>query len=283
MQFFSRLIQTAMTPEGVLDILLVWFFVYELLLLIKGSHAHHLKGLGISLGALAVAWLVTRPDGGLLKLDTFNFLVTKAAPVALIGLVVVFQPELRQSFAQLGQVSWFGRSVSAPHRAQVVSVVNEIVEACEELSVRRIGALIAIERQDPLTDLIETGKELHAQISAELLMTLFFPSTPLHDGAVVVRRDRLAAAACLLPLSLRADYHSALGTRHRAAIGLSERTDAVVVVVSEETGQISLAYDGELFRNLREEDFKARLLELLQPAGSSLLSSTRSGDGEEVA
>lgn len=282
-QLAALLLLRARSAEGILDLLLVWFFVFECLRLVKGSHAHHLKGLGITLAGLAAAWLLTRPEGGLLKLDTFNWLLTNLAPFALLALVVVFQPELRQSVGQLGQVSLFGRAVGGPNRLLVVACVNEVVEAACELSVRKIGALIAMERRENLSDITVTGKELDAEVSAEMLMTVFFPNTPLHDGAVVVRRGRIAAAACLLPLSLRQDLASSLGTRHRAAIGLSERSDAVVVVVSEETGTISLVYDGEMFRGLREEDLKGRLLELLQPAGSSLLSSSERGGTDEGA
>ncbi|NUP98625.1 MAG: TIGR00159 family protein [Armatimonadetes bacterium] len=277
MELLRRLLQRAFTPEGALDILLVWFLVYELLLLLKGSHASRLRGLGLGLGVLAALWLLTRPDRGLLKLETFNWLVSQIAPFGLYALVVVFQPEIRESFGQLGQVSLFGRPVAAPSRSVVVHLVNEIVEACEELSVRRIGALIAIERRDDLGAVVETGRELGGTVSAELLATIFFPNTPLHDGAVVARRDQLLAAGCLLPLSERRDLARTLGTRHRAALGLTERSDAVVVVVSEETGLVSLAYGGELYRGIKEEDLKGRLLELLQPAGTSLLSGAAPG------
>lgn len=278
-ELLSGLLQRAWTAEGFLDILLVWFFVYEVLVLLKGSHAHHLKGLGIGLGLLAALWLVTRPERGLLQLETFNWLVGQVAPLGLIALVIVFQPEIRQSFGQLGQVSLFGRPVATTGRSVVVHLVNEVVEACDELSVRKIGALIAISRENDLTEITETGKQIDADVSAELLMTIFFPNTPLHDGAVVIRRGQVLAAACLLPLSERRDLGRSLGTRHRAGLGLTERTDAIVVVVSEETGIISLAYGGELFRDLREEDLKGRLLELLQPAGSGLLSGANQSGG----
>jgi len=276
LELANSLLRRALRPESVLDILLVWFFVYEVLLLLKGSHAKHLRGFGIGLGLLGLIWLAT----GLLKLETFNWILSQVAPFGLIVLVVVFQPEIRQSFGQLGQVSLFGRSMAAPSRSAMVHLVNEVVEACEELSVRKIGALIAFERQVELQEVTETGKQIDGDISAEMLMTIFFPNTPLHDGAAVVRRNRLVAAACLLPLSERRDLGRSVGTRHRAAIGLTERTDAAVVVVSEETGTISLAFGGELFRGLKEEDLKARLLEVLQPAGSSLLASAEQSGGD---
>ncbi len=279
-ELLRRLVQRALTPEGILDILLVWFFVYELLVLLKGSHAHHLRGLGIGLGGLAALWFITRPERGLLQLETFNWMVSQIAPLGVIALVVVFQPEIRQSFGQLGQVSLFGKPIGPPSRSATVHLVNEVVEACEELAVRKIGALIAWERQSDLTEVMETGKLIEAEVSAEILQTIFFPNTPLHDGAVVLRHDRVEAAACLLPLSERRDLARALGTRHRAALGLTERTDAAVVVVSEETGKVSLAYRGELLEGMRTEDLKARLLELLQPAGSGLLSGAGAGEGD---
>lgn len=272
-ELLARLWSQAVTVTGILDILLVWFVVFQALRLLRGSDAGHLKGLGILLGLLAVAWLMTRPDHGLLPLPSFHWLLTQLAPFALVGLLIVFQPEIRQSFGQLGQVSLFGRPVAASSRSVVVHVVNEIVRAAGELSTRKIGALMALERRDRLAEIIETGKDLDAEISAELLISIFFPNTPLHDGAAVIRRDQVVAAACLLPLSERRDLASSVGTRHRAALGLAERTDAVIVVISEETGAMSLAYGGELFWDLREEDFKGRLIELLQPAGGGLLAA----------
>jgi diadenylate cyclase len=272
-----RTLQLALTPEGILDILVVWFVVYQCFVLLKGSRTHHLRGLGLGLLFVAAAWMVTRPERGLLRLDTFNWLLTQAAPYGLIALVVVFQPEIRQSFSQLGQVSLFGRP-AAGSRAVVVHSVNEVVDAVEAMVERRIGALIVFERRDPLNEIVETGKLLDAEVSAELLTTLFHPAVLLHDGAVVLRADRVVAAACLLPLTERRDLSSVLGTRHRAAIGLAERCDAVTVVVSEESGVVSLAYAGELHRGLGGEDLKGRLLDLLQPAGSRLLKASEEAE-----
>lgn len=271
-----RLVHRAQTPEGILDILLVWFVVYQALRLIQLSHTHHLRGLARTLVLLASCWLLTRPERGLLKLDTFNWLLTQAAPYGLIAVVVVFQPEIRQSFGQLGSVSLFGRAAPAS-RAVLVHLVNEVVEAAELLSSRRVGALIACERHDPLGEILETGHELDSHVSAELLATLFQPGTPLHDGAVVIRGDRLAAAGCLLPLTERRGLGN-LGTRHRAALGLADRSDAVVVVVSEETGLVSLASAGELERGLGGEDLKGRLLELLV-GGRGLLTAAEDSEG----
>jgi diadenylate cyclase len=276
-----RLWQLARTVDGILDILLVWLLVYAFLSLLKGARTQHLRGLATGLGALGVLWALTRPDRGLVKLDTFNWLLTQMAPFAFLALVIVFQPEIRQSFSQLGQVTLFGRSVHTGSRSAVVHLVNELVEAVEELSVRRIGALVAIQRADSLDEVVETGKKLDAEVSAELLTNLFFPNTPLHDGAVVLHGTRAVAAACLLPLTERRDLHRALGTRHRAAIGLTERCDAVVVVVSEETGTRSLSRGGELQRGLSEEELKVRLFELLGPGRSGLLGA--GAEGEEAA
>ncbi|MBI5832430.1 MAG: TIGR00159 family protein [Armatimonadetes bacterium] len=272
----ARALDTARTPEGILDILLVWFLVYAALSLLRGSGTRRWRGLGLGLMALALAWLVTRPDRGLIKLDTFNWLLTELAPMGSVALVVVFQPEIRQSLHKIGQWTLFGSS-SRTLRSAVVHVVNELVEAADGLARRRIGALFVIQRRDTLGEVIETGKLLDAEISTELLATLFFPSTPLHDGAAVIVDERVVAATCLLPLSERRDLSRGLGTRHRAALGLSERCDAVVLVVSEETGVVSLAVGGELQRELSGEPLRARLLELLQPAGSGLLASSPGG------
>ncbi len=272
----ARALDTARTPEGILDILLVWFVVYAALSLLRGSGTRRWRGLGLGLMAMALAWLVTRPDRGLLPLDTFNWLLTELAPTGAVAVVVVFQPEIRQSLHKIGQWTLFGSS-SRTLRSAVVHVVNELVSAADGLAKRRIGALFVIERRDKLVELTETGRLLDAEISSELLATIFYPSTPLHDGAAVIVDDRVAAACCLLPLSERRDLNRSLGTRHRAALGLSERCDAVVLVVSEETGIVSLAVGGELQRELGGEPLRARLLELLQPAGSGLLASASAG------
>jgi diadenylate cyclase len=272
-----RLWQLARTSEGFLDILLVSFLVYAFLSVIRSARTQYLRGLGVGLVSLAVLWAATRPERGLVHLDTFNWLLTQAAPYGLLGLVIVFQPEIRQSFRQLGRLPFLGGAMANGTRASVVQMVNELVEAAEEMSERRIGALVAIERGDPLDGLVETGKSLEAEISAELVQTLFFPNTPLHDGALVLRGDRVVAAACLLPLTERRDLSRSLGTRHRAALGLSERCDAVVVVVSEESGQISLAHGSELHRGLTAEDLKGRLFEVLRLGDSGLLGGREDG------
>lgn len=274
-ELLERLGRQAISVEGLLDILLVWILVYGLLRLLRGRNAGYLRGLGLSLAVLGGAWLLTRPEHGPLPLPSFNWLLSQLAPILALVWVVVFQPEIRQAVGQFGQLSLFGRPVAASSRSVVVSQVAELAAALEALSARRIGALIAIERRDSLAEVVDTGCRLDAALSAELLETLFFPNTPLHDGAVVIRGERAAAAACLLPLSDRRDLASALGTRHRAALGLADRTDAVVAVVSEETGTVSVAHAGVLTRDLHGEDLRFRLLELLQPAGGLLAAASR--------
>lgn len=257
--FFEERVQETLaraTWFSLLDILLVAFVIYQFLLLIKGTRAFQvIKGLCVLLGVWYLA--------GKMGLYTFHWLLGRALLPGVIALVILFQPELRLALERLGR----GRLPSGPWTGtqSLAGFVNELWEAVEELSLRKIGALIVLQRQTNLREVIETGEPIQARFSADLLLTLFYPNTPLHDGAVVVQGDTIVAARCLLPLSDRTDLAGALGTRHRAALGLAERTDAVVVVVSEETGRVSLAYEGELHRNLTEEAIKERILGLLQP------------------
>jgi diadenylate cyclase len=170
------------------------------------------------------------------------------ATVGFVLLVVVFQPELRAMLAQLGQNRWFRRIV----REQEQHAADQITRAAVRLAELRYGGLLVIEQGVGLRTVVETGKELDADLSSELLITLFTPYTPLHDGAVIVRREKIVAAACTLPLSQNAAYARSFGMRHKAAIGITEESDAVVVVISEETGEVSVAFDGKLERNIEK-------------------------------
>jgi diadenylate cyclase len=191
--------------------------------------------------------------------------------VVPIALLVLFQPELRRMLEQLGRgsVLLVGFTPHGLDREAAIRLVNDVARAARILGTRKIGALIVLERRVGLEDFIETGIRVDAIVTVQLLISVFFPNTPLHDGAVIIRGNRLAAAGCLLPLSERPGLIRPLGTRHRAAIGLTEVTDALAVVVSEETGTISLAVEGRLDRGLTEEELKARLLAL---AGLSVVA-----------
>jgi diadenylate cyclase len=205
---------------------------------------------GIFQGPALLLWVVIL--GGFLLLRTFelevlDYILTRAFPVFVIALVVLFQPELRHGLARLGQIRLFGRFLSRGRKkAEEIRAVDEVMAAVTTFSKRNTGALIAIERQIDLTQYIDTGVKLDALVRAETLDTIFSTDTVLHDGAVILRGDRIAAAGCLLPLTERPHLARRYGTRHRAAIGLSENSDAVVIVVSEETGSVHVAERGEL-------------------------------------
>jgi diadenylate cyclase len=247
------------TALSVLDIILVAVAIYYVLRLLRGTRAIQLiKGLLI-LGVLIVF------TGGL-NLSTFNWLLKQALLPGVIALIILFQPELRLALEQIGRGHILGAGLTSLRREQITRLVDELVHSGRQLSRERIGGLIVLEREVGLNDVIETGRRLEALASADLLRTIFYPGTPLHDLATVIRGDRVVAAGCLLPLTERRDVRGLLGTRHRAALGLSETTDAVVIVVSEETGGISLAVDGRLYSNLTPDALRQQLLGILSPA-----------------
>lgn len=244
----SPVVPALALPIEVVDLIEIgalWVVLYLFLRFLRRTIAGAVfRGPGMITWVVIVAFFLVLPA---LKMEVLAAILTGAFPVFVIGLVVVFQPELRHGIARLGQSrlfrSLFGRN---GHRAEEILAVDEIVRAVIAFSERRVGALIAIERNIDLTTYIDTGVPLDAQIRAETLDTIFSTKTVLHDGAVIVRRGRFAAAGCLLPLTERPHLARRYGTRHRAAIGLSEQSDATIIVVSEETGLIHLAERGEL-------------------------------------
>lgn len=234
----------------IIDILIVAVIVYQFFILMRGSRAvTMLFGLGI---LLFLAFLSTW-----LNMNSLQWLITRLGTVWVIAFLVVFQPELRNVLTRLGNTPLFGRLVSSSSK----KVLDEVIRAVELLSEAKVGAIIALKREVGLKGYEETGKKLNSQVTAELLVTLFTPRTPLHDGAVIIENDRIIAAACELPLTTNPRYQRSLGMRHRAGVGLSEETDALVVLVSEETGGISLAVRGHLRRNLNPEKL-GKLLEV---------------------
>ncbi len=237
----------------IVDILVVALLLYGLLALLRGS-----RGMQVLWGILAIAGLyLGARAANLVTLSTVLGHLLGFLPFAII---VLFQQEIRRMLAAFGRTP-LTRLLETSDEGPVM--VNELALAAQALSARRIGALIAIQRTDPLSAWIETGIRLEARFSYDLLMNIFIPDTPLHDGAVILRGERIAAAACFLPLTTRAELSTELGTRHRAAIGLSEETDALVVVVSEETGTISLAVEGQLLRPLDDTTLRNALVEHL--------------------
>lgn len=236
-----------------IDILIVAFLFYRLLILVRGTRAAQmLVGLILLvLVSIGTEWL---------RLSAFNWLLASLKTVWMIAFIIIFQPEFRKALTQIGQSRLFNRFVSVDE----FGYLAEIQSATERLSRKGLGSLIVIERNVGLKNYIETGTSIEANVSAELLETIFTPPAPLHDGAVILRGSAIVAAGCILPLSNNPDLEKTLGTRHRAAVGLSEESDAIVIVVSEETRQISLAEGGQLTRDLQIGDLKSRLSGLLK-------------------
>jgi len=249
-------------PVDLLDIAIVTILIYQVLLLVRGTRAVQLT---IGIAVLVLVYIASR----IFKLNTLQW-VLSGLPVAIpLALLVIFQPELRRMLEQLGRggvlAAGFGQSLG---REETIRLVNDVARASRILSGRRTGALMVLERRTGLNDVVESGIKIDALVTVQLLITTFFPNTPLHDGAVVIRGNRLMAAGCLLPLSENPNLSRTLGTRHRAALGISEVTDAIAVVVSEETGSISVAAEGRLSRGLSEEELKVALLDLLAQGGT---------------
>ncbi|WP_066175247.1 diadenylate cyclase CdaA [Bacillus marinisedimentorum] len=235
----------------VIDILLVWFVIYKLIMLIRGTKAIQLlKGITV----IIAVWFLSSFFG----LTTLQWLMNQALTWGFLAVIIIFQPELRRALEQLGRGRLFSRT-ALQQEEETVRLVQAITRASDYMAKRRIGALISIERETGMQDYIETGIPLHANLTSELLINIFIPNTPLHDGAVILKKDEITAAACYLPLSESKFISKELGTRHRAALGISEVTDSLTVVVSEETGQISLTRNGELYRGLTVEKLEELL------------------------
>lgn len=243
--------------RNLIDILLVAGVIYGVLLLVRGTQAVQLIR-----GAILVAIVLTIV-GSIAQLTAFNWLLTNAGQALLVIVAVVLQPELRRALDRLGRAS--GIAFWAAQDPAVDKTIREIANSCGRLSEMHHGALIVIERETGLQDYINTGILVRSAVVSELLQTIFFPNTALHDGAVIIRGNEIIAAACLLPLSesVISDIH--LGTRHRAAVGITETTDAVAIVVSEETGIISMARSGRIVRHLDERRLVTLMQTLLKP------------------
>lgn len=237
---------------SIVDVVLVAILIYQFLVLVRGTRAAPML---VGVAVLALGFYLARVG----ELRTLNWLLSTLLPYVVFALIVVFQSEIRHALANLGsRVSLMRSSSSA------ADVYDDIVLAANLFSQNQTGALIVIEREIGLRTYIESGVALDARLSYDLLATVFRPSAPLHDGAVIVQRDRIAAAACFLPLSMNPVLSTQLGTRHRAAIGITEETDAVAVIISEETGTISLAVAGNIERELGVERLRERLATLLR-------------------
>ena len=233
-----------------LDILLVAAVVYWLLLLIKGTRAAQMT---LGLLVLVLVWLLIEQ----LDLPTLGFLLNNFFTWGVLIVIVIFQADIRRALTRVGK----GFFTAGLH--QKALAVEEIVRACQSLAQRRVGALIVIEREISLEEYLELGTGLDAELSRDLLISIFLPYSPLHDGAVLIRQSRVSSAGCILPLALRSNLPSTLGTRHRAALGIAEETDAIAVVVSEETGRISMVVGEEISEDLEGSILRQSLLRLL--------------------
>lgn len=227
--------------NGLLEIVVLAVVIYYILLFFKGTRGAQV------LSGLALLFVVLLVLTYLFKLDTLNWLVQRFTVYLSIALLIIFQPEIRRALAELGRQHVF--ESTAADRSFVEALVRGVTQLAEE----KIGALIALERGVGILPIQETGTPVDSRFTPELLMTIFYPNTPLHDGGIVIRDDRIIAAGCVFPLSQKPELSKALGTRHRAAIGLTEESDALVIVVSEETGSVSVAYKGRLRRGLDSE------------------------------
>jgi diadenylate cyclase len=235
------------------DILVVWFLIYQVLKLIRGTRAVQMALGG---GMLVALFYGSRWA----HLETVNWLIRNLAGYIAFGVIVLFQSDIRRALAHLGRAPFF-RYFAKPESAE--ETVEELVVATNMLATQRTGAIIAIERQIGLRNYIEGGIPLDANLTYDLLLSIFQPDSPLHDGAAIVQDDRVAAAACFLPLTVNPKLSKDLGSRHRAAIGLTEENDSVGIVVSEQTGAISIVVDGRIERGLSVDELRTRLRELI--------------------
>lgn len=267
--FFTKYIQLFRLTD-LIDILLVAIIIYNIVKMIQESRAAQLiKGIFILFLALQLsAWL---------KFTVLNYLLEATMQVGLFAVVVIFQPELRTMLEKMGRLK-FGRIVDftiSGNDTNLTEVISEISTAASKLSKTKTGALIVIERETKLGEVMKTGTVLNADVSAGLIENIFVVNTPLHDGAVIIRENKILMASCVLPLTSNTNLPGDLGTRHRAALGISEASDAIVVVVSEETGIISVAQDGELRRNLTKESLAKILTFNLDDASNERLEKIR--------
>jgi len=243
----ATLIWNVLKP--LIEISILWFVFYRVLVFFEGTRAFQvLKGVII----LVVAFIISQRFG----FDTLEWLLTKFFAISIVAVLIIFQPELRRGLARLGQQHLF---VLALKQEELEQIIKEITQAVESLSRKRIGAIIVIERENVLKTYAESGIPVDSKVSTELIQSIFMPSGPLHDGGIIIQGERIVSAVCVFPLTENPNFSKTLGTRHRAAVGLTEQTDAISIAVSEETGRISLGVDGKLFSIANKEDLEEEL------------------------
>lgn len=249
-------------PKDYIDIILVAVLLYYCIKIVFDARAGQLlKGIVLVFVIMQVA--------NILDLSALGYIINNLLQYGFLAIIVVFQPELRTVLEKMGRTNLHNinifntrHGVAADKKNQIIA---EVVECCKDLSARKIGGLLVFEGATKLGDIINTGISVDSEVSSQMLGTIFFPNTPLHDGAVIVRDDRIAAAGCLLPLTQRMELSSSLGTRHRAAVGISEVSDALTIVISEETGRISYTQNGEITIGVTPEELKEMLVKTLTP------------------
>lgn len=254
--------------KSLLDIGIVAFIFYKIIMVVQGTKAVQiLKGTGVLLGV----WIIS----GILGFETLKFILSQVIIYGILGLIIIFQPELRNALENLGRNNLLSRFQSDKDREKVITEKNigYIVDSMDYMSKRRIGALISIEMEDNLDEFIQTGISINANLSKELLINIFTPNVPLHDGALILKNGKIEAGSCYLPLSESKLISKELGTRHRAAIGLSEKTDAITIIASEETGSISITRNNQLYRGISLDKLKDFLeTSLLKPEETKEIS-----------
>ncbi|RUS45147.1 diadenylate cyclase CdaA [Cohnella sp. AR92] len=255
METYFQTLTVSKAIKDAVDILIVSYLIYKMFQLVKGTRAVQLlKGIFL----LFITWALST----WLDLYTLKWLMNQMFTFGVLTIAIIFQPELRRALEQLGRGKMFSRTDAD---SDISQQINEVIKSVNHMAQRKIGALIVFERKTGLTDYIESGIKMQSTISSELLINIFIPNTPLHDGAVIVRESQIMAAGCYLPLSENPFISKELGTRHRAAIGITEVSDAISVIVSEETGQVSLAMNGQIVRDIKEESLISKLFEELRP------------------
>ncbi len=256
--FFSKVSLPSVGIIDVIEIILISFFIYQFMVWIKFTRAYTLlKGILVVLAFIFLAYIF--------KMNTILWIISKLSNVLIIGVIVIFQPELRKMLEQLGQKKIMATIIPFDTGKEVKErftdkTINELVKACFDMGEVKTGALIVIEQENRLSEYERTGINVDAVLTSQLLINIFEHNTPLHDGAVIVRGNRVAAATCYLPLSDNMELSKQLGTRHRAGVGISEVSDSLTIIVSEETGKVSIAYRGELTRGINSATLRAALV-----------------------
>ncbi|MDO4912077.1 MAG: diadenylate cyclase CdaA [Lactobacillus sp.] len=260
---FSQIFSWQML-SNLFDVLIIWYLVYNLILVVRGTKAVQLaKGL--------VFIFLARFVAGYFGFHAFTYILDQVLSWTVIGCVVIFQPEIRRGLEHLGRLPWFNGQETTESQVQI-NFIHELDKAIQYMSKRRIGALITIQQDTGLDEYVETGIPLDSTVTGELLINIFIPNTPLHDGAVIINNNRIAVAAAYLPLSDNNMIPKELGTRHRAAIGISEVTDAITIVVSEETGNVTITKNGHFYVDMSQDEYMKYLTNALVPKEETKVS-----------